>query len=69
MLASSNYCVSDQFSDVIGLHSQLKDKLYIYIYIYILKERFIGYHILFTKHKKTVSVFEKWTFQQYPNIC
>ena len=52
MLASSNYCVSDQFSDVIGLHSQLKDKLYIYIYIYILKERFIGYHILFTKHKK-----------------
>ena len=68
MLASSNYCVSDQFSDVIGLHSQLKDKLYIYIHIHS-ERTFYWLSYPFYKAQKTVSVFEKWTFQQYPNIC
>ena len=48
MLTSSKYCIFSQLLDVIGLHSQVKRHV---TYIYS-EKHFIGYHILFTKHKK-----------------
>ena len=53
---------------MIGPHSQLKDNLY----IYILKERFIGYHILFTKNKKLFLFLRNTPFSNiliFANFC
>ena len=50
-----------QFLDAVGPHIQVKRHV---TYIYILKEHFIGYHILFTKHKK---MFLFWRNRPFSN--